>query len=183
MKKILSILILIAALLALTSCGGDEISVPDGMQLLTDNDKYTVFVPERWVIDDEKLSMAHDADYKVNDNYEAFYAQIKISTSTVDEDANIEAYANEYIEKFKNEYGDSFELGSGIQDYKKGTVSAGKEISFSLKKGKSKDLYRVTFMKKGTNMIEISYFANEVEGLFDTNLEDYEATRENIILK
>ncbi|MBO5212567.1 MAG: hypothetical protein J6B60_03405 [Clostridia bacterium] len=185
MKKIISILILIVTLLALSSCSGDGVDVPEGMQLLSDNDVFTAFVPENWIIDDTRLCTAHDGQYEITDKYEAFYAQIQITSRKVEADKDIEAYANEYLSSFENNYGEDFEKSSGVLDFRKGTVSAGKEITFSIKMGADKDIYyyRVTFMKKGENIVEISYRANSVAELFENNLEDYEATRENIILK
>ncbi len=55
MKKVLALLLLLAAVLSLAACngaapGGDE-EIPEGMKIAEEGEGYTLFVPEDWVVE------------------------------------------------------------------------------------------------------------------------------------
>ena len=67
MKKIISMMLVLAVLmLAFCACGEENTGVPDGMKLV-ENDKntYKLFVPENWVVN---VSDGVSGAYVANDN-------------------------------------------------------------------------------------------------------------------
>ena len=94
MKKFLSILLVLATLLLLVSCGDDS-EVPDGMQLV-DNDKktYKLYVPEAWVVDvADGVSTAY-----ANDKSNISLMTMQWSSSKY---ASMEEYCDQYYKNLK----------------------------------------------------------------------------------
>ena len=63
-RRILSVLLIVLALCALSSCSG-KTDVPKGMKLASDTSivDYSLFVPEKWIIDiSNGATMAHVSD-------------------------------------------------------------------------------------------------------------------------
>lgn len=177
MRKILLMLALLGTLLALASCG-KETGAPDGMKVLSIEDNYVIYVPERWVIDEKSVLYAHAPDYRLGET-KAFYASVQVFEHELD--TTVGDFIQKYIGELKSEFKGAFDNDAPI-DYKNGEKT-GKTLTYSIKKTDGRELYKSTFIVHNDSIIELRYIAMEIDGLFEKNLSDYNMIVENITLK
>ena len=177
MRKILLMLALLGTLLVFASCG-KETGAPEGMRILSVEDNYVVYIPERWVIDEKSVLYAHAPDYRLGET-KAFYASVQVFEHKLD--GTMDDFIPEYISELKSEFKSAFDNDVPL-DYKNGEKT-GKTLTYSIKKADGRELYKSTFIVHNDTVIELRYIAMEIDGLFEKNLSDYNMIVENIILK
>ncbi len=106
MKKIVSVLLLLAICVLTVSCGGTEVEVPDGMKLASgENELYYLFVPNAWSIRESSPPIAFiSATDMSNVTVVAYVLETEVETATADESAEVVNPRAPYIDAFWNEF-------------------------------------------------------------------------------
>ena len=176
LKRILCLLLIAVALLALSSCSG-KTDVPKGMKLASDTSvvDYSLFVPESWVIDSsDGKTMAHVSE---NDRSSVSVAQWNLTSdiSSVDK----------WWDNYKEQIGEVFTEMTVITEGEKLVVDgkAASKYVYSAKLGESKYPFMVVATIRNGSIYVITYTSmgeiDDESSLFSKNLETVNSIIEN----
>ncbi len=106
MKKVVSVLLLLAICVLTVSCGGAEVSVPDGMKIASgENELYYLFVPNAWSIRESSPPVAFvSATDMSNVTVVAYVLETDVEAGTTDGSAEVVNPRAPYIDAFWNEF-------------------------------------------------------------------------------
>ena len=176
-RRILSVLLTVFALFALSSCSG-KTDVPKGMKLASDTSivDYSLFVPKSWIIDvSNGATMAHVSE---SDHSSVSVAQWNLT----DEISSIDAWW-EII--YKEQTGEVFTDITVTTEGEK-TVVDGKAASkyvYSAKLGENKYPFMVVATVRNGSIYVITYTSigeiDDENSLFSKNLETVNSIIEN----
>lgn len=176
MKRILSILLIVLALCALSSCSGNG-EVPKGMKLASDTGvvDYSLFVPESWIIDaSDGKTMVHVSE---TDRSSVSVAQWNLT----EELSSIDAWWANYKEQISEAFAEMTVVTEGEK-----TVVDGKAASkyvYSAKLGENKYPFMVVATLRNGSIYVITYTSvgeiDDENSLFSKNLGTVNSIIEN----
>ena len=175
-KRILCLLLIVVALLALSSCSG-KTDVPNGMKLASNTSvvDYSLFVPESWIIDaSDGKTMAHVSE---NDRSSVSVAQWNLTSdiSSVDK----------WWDNYKEQIGEVFTEMTVITEGEKLVVDgkAASKYVYSAKLGESKYPFMVVATIRNGSIYVITYTSmgeiDDENSLFAKNLGTVNSIIEN----
>ncbi|MGM9665467.1 MAG: hypothetical protein ACI3XX_02885 [Eubacteriales bacterium] len=176
MRRVLSVLLIVLALCALTSCSG-KTDVPKGMKLASDTSivDYSLFVPEEWIIDsNDGKTMAHVSE---TDRSSVSVAQWNLTGDI----SSIESWWENYKEQIGEVFTDMTVTTEGEK-----TVVDGKAASkyvYSAKLGENKYPFMVVATVRNGSIYVITYTSigeiDDENSLFSKNLATVNSIIEN----
>lgn len=176
MRRVLSVLLIVLALCALSSCSGKG-DVPKGMKLASDTSivDYSLFVPEKWIIDaSDGKTMAHVSE---TDRSSVSVAQWNLTNDI----SSIESW----WENYKEQIGEAFTDMTVTTEGEK-TVVDGKAASkyvYSAKLGENKYPFMVVATVRNGSIYVITYTSigeiDDENSLFSKNLATVNSIIEN----
>ena len=175
-RRILSILLTVFALFALSSCSG-KTDVPKGMKLASDTSivDYSLFVPEKWIIDsNDGKTMAHVSE---SDRSSVSVAQWNLTgdISSVDK----------WWENYKEQIGEVFTDITVTTEAEKAVVDgkAASKYVYSAKLGENKYPFMVVATVRNGSIYVITYTSigeiDDENSLFSKNLGTVNSIIEN----